>query len=114
MPVTVPLYSGVTLAVKVTACPEFDGFGEDVKVVAVEALSTTWLTTFDVLPAYVESPLYLALMLNVPAASVEVLKLAEPLLRLPVPNVVEPFRNATVSPSGGAGVTTAVKVTACP
>jgi hypothetical protein len=41
MPVTVPLYSGATLAVNVTACPEFDGFGDDTKVVAVKALLTT-------------------------------------------------------------------------
>jgi hypothetical protein len=51
MPVTVPLYCGATLAVNVTFCPEFDGFGDDTKPVVVEAWSTTWLTTFDVLLA---------------------------------------------------------------
>jgi hypothetical protein len=49
--VTVPLYSGATLAVNVTACPEFDGFGDETRVVVVEASLTTWLTTFDVLLA---------------------------------------------------------------
>jgi hypothetical protein len=49
---------------------------------------------------------------KVPAGSVEVLKLAEPPLRVPVPHVVEPFRKVTVSPFGGAGVTTTVNVTA--
>jgi len=42
------------------------------------------------------------------------LRLAEPPLRVPVPKVVDPFRNVTVSPSGGAGVTTAVNVTTRP
>jgi hypothetical protein len=69
---------------------------------------------FDVLAAYVESPPYVAFIVKVPAASVEVLRLAEPPLRVPVPKVVDPFRNVTVSPSGGAGVTTAVNVTTRP
>jgi hypothetical protein len=53
-------------------------------------------------------------MVNVPAGSVETLRLAEPPLKVPVPNVVDPFRNVTASPSGGVGVTTAVNVTTCP
>jgi hypothetical protein len=39
---------------------------------------------------------------------------AVPALNVPVPSVVFPCRNVTVSPSGGAGETTAVNVTACP
>jgi len=54
-----PLNCGATLAVKVTACPKFDGFNEEAK--AVVALLTTWLTAFDVLPEKFESPLYTAL-----------------------------------------------------
>jgi len=49
--VTVPLNSGVTLAVKVTACPIADGFCEETKVIVVGAWVTNWLTTFDELVA---------------------------------------------------------------
>ena len=83
----------------------------------VVALSTTCFTAFDVLPAKFESPPYTALIALVPTLSVEVVKLAEPPLNVPVPRTVVPFLNVTVSPSGGApalDVTTAVKVTACP
>jgi hypothetical protein len=115
---TVPLNCGVTFAVKVTDCPKFDGFCEEVKVVVVVALLTTWLTVFDVLPVKFESPPYTALIVSVPAGSAEVVKLAEPPLNDPVPNLfVPPLMNAMVSPSGGAPaleVTTALKVTACP
>ena len=117
LPVTVPLNSGATLAVKVTDCPSFDGFSDEAKVVVVVALPTTWLTAFDVLRAKVESPPYTALIGSVPTFSVEVVKLAEPPLNVPVPSAVVPFINETVSPSGGAPsveVTTAVKVTASP
>ncbi len=78
---------------------------------------TTWLTAFDVLGAKFESPPYTAVMLCAPAVSVEVVKLAEPPVNVPVPNTVVPFLNVTVSPLGGAPrpeVTTAVKVTTCP
>ena len=34
----------VTVAVNVTACPKIDGFGDDVRVVAVSASMTTWST----------------------------------------------------------------------
>jgi predicted small secreted protein len=114
----VPLNCGATLAVKVTDCPTFDGFSDEVKAVVVVALLTTWLTAFDVLPGKFESPPYTALIASVPAGSVEVLKLAEPPLNAPVPSTVVPFMNETVSPSGGGAprleVTVAVKVTACP
>jgi hypothetical protein len=53
---TVPLNCGTTLAVKVTDCPSFDGFSDEVKEVVVVALLTTWLTAFDVLLAKLESP----------------------------------------------------------
>ena len=41
VPVAVPLNCGATLAVKVTGCPEFDGFGEETSVVVVVASPTT-------------------------------------------------------------------------
>jgi hypothetical protein len=48
---TVPVNCGVAFALKVTVCPKVDGFREEVKVVVVVALLTTWLTAFDVLAA---------------------------------------------------------------
>jgi hypothetical protein len=77
------------------------------------ALSTTCFTTLDVLPPKFESPPYAALTEVVPALRVEVVKLAVPLLNGPGPSTVFPFMNETVFPSGGAGATTAVNVTAC-
>jgi hypothetical protein len=52
-----------------------------------------------------------------PTGRVEVVRLAEPLSKAPVPKTFVPSINVTVSPSGGApalAVTSAVKVTACP
>jgi hypothetical protein len=60
--VTLPLNCGVTLAVKVTDCPEFDGFREEANAVVVVALLTTCFSTFDVLPKKFESPAYTALI----------------------------------------------------
>jgi hypothetical protein len=112
--VAVPLNSCVTLAVNVTDCPKVEGFSEEVKVVVVVALLTTCFNAFDVLLAKFESPPYTAVIELVPTLRVEVVKLAEPLLSVPVPNTVVPFLNVTVSPSGGAGATTAMRTTACP
>ena len=62
--VTVPLgfppKAGVIVAVKVTVCPLFDGFGVDVSVVVVLAWFTFWLTTADVLGVKSTSPAYTA------------------------------------------------------
>ena len=69
------------------------------------------------LPVKFESPPYTAVTCFVPAASVDVEKVAVPPLNVPVPSVVLPCLNVTVSPLGGAPmleVTFAVKVTACP
>src|SRR5271163_915662 len=60
------------------------------------------------------SPPYTVLICGVPARNVEVVNDAEPPFNDPVPSTFEPFSKVTVSPSGGAGVTTAVKVTASP
>jgi hypothetical protein len=92
---------------------EADGFWREAK----SAWFTTCFSTFDLLPRKFESPAYTAMIELVPTGSVEVAKLAEPLLNVPVPSTALPFINATVSPSGGAPaleVTTAVKVTTCP
>jgi hypothetical protein len=52
-------------------------------------------------------------MVRDPAFNAEVVKLAMPPPRLPVPSTVDPFLNVTISPSGGGPLTVAVKVTAC-
>jgi hypothetical protein len=117
VPVTVPTNWGFTLAVKVTDCPTLDGFKDEAKVVLVVALLTTWFTGFDVLPANIESPPYTAAIALVPTGRVEVVKLAEPPLNVPVPHTVLPVMNETVSPFGGAPrleVTAAVKITFSP
>ena len=114
---TVPPNCGVTLAVKVTDCPEFDGFSDEVRAVVVVALLTIWLTVFDALPTKIESPPYTAVTAVVPAGSDDVAKMAVPPFNVPVPKTVVPFLNETVSPSGGGPaleVTFAEKTTACP
>ena len=106
-----------TAAVNFTDCPEPDGFNEEAKVVVLVALLTTWLAGFDLLPREFGSPLYTALIESVTAGSAEVVKLPEPPLNNPVPNIVVPSMKVTVSPTGGApllDVTSAVNVTACP
>lgn len=91
----VPLNCGVTLAVSVTDCPTFDGFCEEAEVVVVVAFFTTWFTSFDVLPTKFESPPYTAFTAAVPTLSVEVTKLADPPLNVPVPNTAFPFMKDT-------------------
>ena len=76
------------------------------------AFFTICFTVFDVLPENLGSPPYNAAILVVPRGSAEVTKLANPPLNDPVPSTVFPFVNEMVSPSGGAGVTTAEMVTA--
>jgi len=54
-------------------------------------------------------------MLSVPpVVSVEMANVADPELSVPVPSTVFPCLNVTVSPFGGTGVTTALKVTVSP
>jgi hypothetical protein len=69
------------------------------------------------LPSKVESPPYTAVTEVLPTGSIDVLKVAWPLLRKPVPSVVVPLMNDTVSPSGGApplDETVAAKITVSP
>ena len=56
VPVGVPA-AEVMVAVKVTACPETDGFCDELMDAAVGALLTFCATTGEVLAAKVESPL---------------------------------------------------------
>ena len=62
----------------------------------VEATVTVTITAMDVEAALNVSPLYVAVMLWVPAASDVVLKLAAPPLNVPTPTAVWPSRNVTV------------------
>lgn len=55
VPVGVP-DDEVTAAVKVTLCPETDGFGEEARVVAVATPFTTCVSAADVLGAKVLDP----------------------------------------------------------
>jgi hypothetical protein len=70
-----------------------------------------------VLGAKFASPPYTASIFDVPTGNDEVIKVAEPLLNVPVPSNVELSMKLTVSPSGGLPaleLTVAVKVTVSP
>ncbi len=113
VPVGVPGETLVTVAVNVTDCPVTDGLGAETRAVVVGAETTFWPTPAEVLPAKVESPAYVAVMVCRPTASVEVLKVAVPALIVPVPIAASPSKNVTV-PVGFPVValfTVAVKVT---
>jgi hypothetical protein len=88
-----------TVAVKVTADPRIDGFGDDVNTVVVVYLLTVCLTVPE-LVMKVASPTYTAAIVNEPAASDDVLNIACPAIVVAVPSTAAPFLNVTVSPSG--------------
>jgi hypothetical protein len=52
----------VTVAVKVTLCPNTDGLAEEATLVVVFALLTTWLTAALVLVLKLPSPTYVAVI----------------------------------------------------
>jgi hypothetical protein len=70
----------VTVAVKVTDCPEFDGFGVDVTAVEVAKLVGLIVSVRVPLALFCHpvAPVKLATMLWLPVASVEVLNVATP------------------------------------
>jgi hypothetical protein len=83
------------------------------------AACTTCCTAGDVLVAKFVSPLYVAVMLLVPTASVEVVNVATPPVRAGLPIFVVPSKKVTVPvgvplPNPVGKVTVAVKVTDCP
>jgi len=113
MNVTVPVaVVGVTAAVNFTDEPYVDGFNEDVSVTVVTAF-TVCVNVADVLLLSFASPPYTAVIECDPAASVEVLYVACPLLIAPVPSVVVPSLNVTV-PVAAEIESVAVKVTELP
>src|SRR4051794_33933541 len=75
-PVAVPAPGAValTLAVRVTVWPKTDGLADELIVVEVEALLTTWAVLADWLGLKLPSPEYSALMLCVPTDRVLVVK----------------------------------------
>jgi len=101
------------VAVNVTEVPKAEGFEDDDRVVVVLALFTVWVRADDMLLLQLESPPYAPVIEWEPAVRVEVLKVAFPLLRLPVPNVVLPSLNVTV-PVQVEGATVAVNFTEDP
>jgi hypothetical protein len=112
-----PTDPGVTVAVKVTFWPCVPGFGIPTTVTLVAALFTVWPSAVDVLPAKVESPLYVAVIECAPAARAEVMKVAWPELSMPDPMLTLPSKNTTEPvgvPVPDVGATVAVNVTACP
>jgi hypothetical protein len=118
--VTVPVAeAGVTLAVRVIACPEAAVDAEVARVTADAcscAAFTTNDTALEVDALSEESPAYDAVMLCVPAVSVVMVSVADPFVREAVPRDVEPSNRVTV-PAGEdpeAAVTATVKVTDCP
>jgi len=65
-----------TVAVKVTACPNADGFADEARVVVLAARFTVSVNVPDVLVAKVELPPYTAVIVCVPTEDAAVLKLA--------------------------------------
>ena len=81
------------------------------------ACSTVWVSAAEVLVVKLVSPPYTAVMLWSPTASAEVVKLAVPLVRVPVPSVVSPSMKVTLPvgvPLPDEEATVAVKVTESP
>src|SRR5438093_9609943 len=121
VPVGVPAPGllAVTVAVKVTDCPDSDGLAEELTSVVVLAFFTVWVSVVEVLPLKVALPPYDAVIGCEPTASVLVTNVAWPeAFRVPVPSMLEPSLKVTV-PVGvpaplGFAVTVAVKVTGCP
>src|SRR5216117_2583887 len=108
----------VTVAVKVTDCPNTDGLAEELADVVVPYF-TVCVSLEEVLPLKFASPPYDALIECEPTASVLVTNVAWPEpFRVPVPRVLEPSLKVTVPvgvPAPGLlAVTVAVKVTDCP
>jgi len=118
VPVGVPVVVGVTVAVKVTDCPNTDGFVAEESAVSVAPGLTVCVRAADVLPAKLASPPYTAVMGWVPTVSVVVVKVATAApFSVPVPRVVPPSLNVTVPvgvPAPAVTVNVAVNVTDCP
>src|SRR5712691_238329 len=118
VPVGVPVVAGVTVAVKVTDCPETDGFAEEAPCVEMPPLLTVCARGADMRVLKLLYPLYCVVMEWEATDRAPVLKVAWPLLRVPVPRVMVPSLKVTVPlgmlTTGATVLTVAVKVTDCP
>src|SRR5207249_10022063 len=108
----------VTVAGKVTDCPNTDGLAQELADVVVPYF-TVCVSLEEVLPLKLASPPYDALIEWEPTASVLVTNVAWPEpFRVPVPRVLEPSMKVTVPvgvPAAGPfAVIVAAKVTGCP
>src|SRR2546429_8941009 len=93
VPVGVPAPGlfAVTVAVKVTDCPDTDGLADELTHVVVPAFVTVWVGVLEVLPVEVASPPEDAVVEGAPTAGVLVVDTAwAPLFRVPVPGVLGP------------------------
>jgi hypothetical protein len=86
----VPVAGDVTVAVKITADPALDGLFDEATVVVLVALFTVCVKVAEVLPAKFVSPPYTAVIVCDPPARPDVVSVAVPALRVPVPSVVPP------------------------
>ena len=110
--VTVPVGKApVTVAMKVVEPPTKIGSALAANVVVEVILLTVWVIAEEVLAALSASPAYTAVMVCEAAVNDDVVNVATPVARVPVPNVVAPSLKVTV-PVGPLPVTLAVKVTA--
>ena len=104
----------MTVIVEVTVEPcgasREDGVADNVKP---GGPFTSWISTAEVLAAWVESPLYFPVIEWDPAERADVETLALPPLRVALPSDVPPSKNCTV-PVADDGETVAVNVTFWP
>ena len=117
VPVGIPLAVEVTVVVKVTVWPNWDGLGDEATLVVVAArftVCTVCVSVAEVLPRRSVSPEYRALIACDPTASDPIEKLACPPLTGCVPRTTFPSRNVTDPVGDPTDVTVAVKVTSCP
>jgi hypothetical protein len=117
LPVGKPLPAGVTVAESVTSWPEYAGLGEPVSAVEV-VCRIPRLTPDEVLPRKFASPAYVTVMECEPALSEEIVSVACPPLKVPVPRLAGPSMNVAVPvgvPAAGATeMTVADNVTGWP
>src|SRR5262245_57510544 len=116
VPVGLPVFRGMTVALNVTRLFTGAGFADDGRVIWVPCGLTTSLIAADVLPPLRGSPPYIAVRGSVPTGRAVVVNWAPPLASTLVePSETVPFVKTTV-PVGAAGplvVTFAVNATWC-
>ncbi len=118
--VPAPGDTALTVAVKVTDCPDTDGLADEATAVVVLAWFTVCVSAEDVLslPIKLVLPPYTAVIVCAATESAAVAKVACPALRALLPSVLVPSENVTVPVGvplpGNTALTVAVNVTDCP